>query len=132
MKSFSFSEQTFVLTIRFLAHLFSVLLIVVVILLTLGETFPGSSDATSREFLLTISLIIMLVGLFTAWKWEGIGGSLIILGFLLFLILNSVFSDFLQLGFFFLLFPLTGILFLLCCLREKNKNEVESKFHKLG
>jgi len=132
MKPFSFSEQTFVLTIRFLAHLFSVLLIVVVILLTLGETFPGSSDATSREFLLTISLIIMLVGLFTAWKWEGIGGSLIILGFLLFLILNSVFSDFLQLGFFFLLFPLTGILFLFCCLREKNRNEVESKFHKLG
>jgi len=129
MKPFSFSEQTFVLTIRFLAHLFSVLLIVVVILLTLGETFPGSSDATSREFLLTISLIIMLVGLFAAWKWEGIGGSLIILGFLLFLILNSVFSDFLKLGFFFLLFPLTGILFLLCCLREKNKNEVESKFH---
>lgn len=128
MKPFSFSEQTFVSTIRYLAHLFSVLLIVVVILLTLGETFPGSSDATSRELLLTFSLIIMLVGLFAAWKWEGIGGSLIILGFLFFLIFNSVFSDFLRLGFFFLLFPLTGILFLLCCLREKNKNEVESKF----
>ena len=132
MKSFSFSEQTFVSTVRFLAHLFSVLLIVVVILLALGETFPGSTNSTSREILLTLSLLITLVGLFAAWKWEGVGGSLIILGFLLFLIFNSVFSDFLQLGFFFLLFPLTGILFLFCCLREKNKNEIGSKFHKLG
>lgn len=129
MKPFSFSEQTFVSTVRFLAHLFSVLLIVVVILLTLGETFPGSTNSTIREILLTLSLLTTLVGLFAAWKWEGIGGSLIILGFLFFLIFNSVFSDFLQLGFFFLLFPLTGILFLFCCLREKNRNEVESKFH---
>ena len=129
MKTFSFSEQSFVSTIRFLAHLLSVLLIFVVVLLALGETFPGTSNAISREVLLTISLLIMLVGLFAAWKWEGIGGSLIILGFLLFLILNSVFSDFLKLGFFFLLFPLTGILFLFCCLREKNKNEINSKLH---
>ena len=129
MRHFSFSEQTFVSTIRFLAHLFSVLLIFVVILLAFGETFPGSTGATSRELLLTFSLLIVLAGLFAAWKWEGIGGSLIILGFLLFLIINSIFSDFLQLGFFFLLFPLTGILFLFCCLREKNKNEINSKLH---
>jgi len=124
MKTFSFSEQSFVSTIRFLAHLLSVLLIFVVVLLALGETFPGTSNAISREVLLTISLLIMLVGLFAAWKWEGIGGSLIILGFLLFLILNSVFSDFLKLGFFFFLYPLTGILFLFCCLREKNKKGI--------
>lgn len=124
MKTFSLSEQSVVSTIRFFAHLFSVLLIFVVILLALGETFPGSSNAISREILLTTSLIIMLVGLFVAWKWEGIGGSLIILGFLLFLIINSIFSDFLKLGFFFLLFPLTGILFLFCCLRERNKKGI--------
>ena len=129
MRSFSFSEQTFVSTIRFLAHLFSVLLTFVVILLAFGETFPGSSGATIRELLLTFTLLIVLAGLFAAWKWEGIGGSLIILGFLLFLIINSVFSNFLQLGFFFLLFPLTGILFLFCCLRERNKNEIDSKIH---
>lgn len=129
MRPFNFSEQTFVSIIRFFAHLFSVLLIFVVILLTIGETFPNLSNITSRELLLTFSLLIMLIGLFAAWKWEGIGGGLIILGFLLFLIINSLFSDFLKLGFLFLLFPITGILFLFCCLREKNKKEIESKFH---
>lgn len=123
MKAISFSDQKFISTMRFVAHLFSVLLIFVVVLLTFGETFPSSSSFASREVLLTISLFTILVGLFSAWKWEGIGGTIILLGFLLFLIINSIFSDFLKLGFFFLLFPLTGLLFLFCCFGEKNTNE---------
>jgi len=124
MKSFSFSAQKFISSTRFLAHLFSVLLIFVVVLLTLGETFPNSSSNISRELLLSFSLLTMLVGLLAAWKWEGIGGSLIILGFILLLAFNSLFSDFLHLGFFFLLFPLTGILFLFCCLGERNRKGI--------
>ena len=124
MKFFSFSEHKFISHTRFIAHLFSVLLIFVVVLLTFGEVFPNISNNLNRELLLSVSLLIMLVGLLTAWKYEGIGGSLIILGFFLFLILNSLFSDFLHLGFFFLLFPLTGILFLFCCLGEKNRKGI--------
>ncbi len=121
MKSFSFSAQKFISSTRFLAHLFSVLLIFVVVLLTIGETFPNSSNNISRELLLSFSLLTMLVGLLAAWKWEGIGGSLIISGFLLFLILNSVFSDFLHLGFSFCFFLLLESYFYSAVLEKKTK-----------
>lgn len=124
MKLISFSDQKFISIIRFLAHLFSVLLIFTVILLTFGETFPSSSNFSTREILFTFTLLIILFGLFAAWKWEGIGGTVILLGYILFLIINSVFSDFLNLGFYFLLFPLTGILYLFCCFGEKNTKEI--------
>ena len=100
MKLLKFSEKTIISTIRYLAHLFSVLLIFVVVLLALGEGFPSPSDLTSSGLMLTLSLLVMLAGLLSSWKWEGIGGTLIILGFLLFFIINSVSSGSLRLGFF--------------------------------
>jgi len=127
MKSLKFSRTTFIPTVRYMAHLFSILLIFVVILLALGETFPNSFNLTNREFLLTLSLFVILAGLFSAWKWEGIGGTLIIIGFLAFIIINSIFSNYLKLGIFFLLFPLTGILFLACCLGEKKYKQKSFK-----
>jgi len=119
MKQFSFSEKSILSSIRFFAHLFTVLLIFVVVLLAIGESFPGPSSLTTNELILTASLLVMLTGLIAAWKWEGIGGSLIIIGFLMFFILNSVTSNSLNLGMFFLLFPLTGLLYLFCCWRER-------------
>lgn len=119
MKAIRFSQKSLLSSLRFLAHLFSVLLIFVVVLLVLGESFPRLSNATVNELLLTLSLLVLLIGLFAAWKWEGIGGTLIILGFLLFFILNSASSDQLKLGIFFLLFPLTGLLYLFCCWKER-------------
>ena len=126
MKAFSFSEKTILSSLRFLAHLFSVLLIFVVVLLVLGERFPSLSKPSANELLLTVSLLVLLIGLFAAWKWEGIGGTLIILGFLLFFIMNSASSGPLKLGIFFLLFPFTGLLYLFCCWRER-KPKVISK-----
>ncbi|MBU0473672.1 MAG: hypothetical protein KKF62_05870 [Bacteroidetes bacterium] len=129
MKPLKFSRKAFIPTVRYLAHLFSILLIFVVILLALGETFPNSFNLTSREFLLTTSLFVILAGLFSAWKWEGIGGALIIVGFLVFIIINAIFSDYLKLGIFFLLFPLTGLLYLVCCFSEsKPKHRILKKF----
>lgn len=125
MKRLKFSKRTFIATMRYLAHLFNILLIFAVILLALGETFPNSFNLASREFLLTSSLLVILAGLFSAWKWEGIGGILIIVGFLVFIIINSIFSDYLKLGISFLLFPLTGLLFLVCCFGEsKSKHKI--------
>ncbi|MDA3860186.1 MAG: hypothetical protein PF445_03080, partial [Melioribacteraceae bacterium] len=80
MKAFSLSVQSFISSTRFLAHLFSVLLIFAVILLAFGETLQNTEKVSSREILLTLSLLITLGGLFAAWKWEGIGGTLIISG----------------------------------------------------
>ncbi|MDX1699122.1 MAG: hypothetical protein R3250_00830, partial [Melioribacteraceae bacterium] len=109
-------------TLRFFAHLFSVLLIFVVLLLAIGEDFLKLTNLDVMEVLLSLSLLTMLVGLLSAWKWEGIGGILIIAGFALFFLANSYYAKELRLGFFFLLFPLTGLLYLFCCWRDNKGN----------
>jgi integral membrane sensor domain MASE1 len=125
MKELKFSEKSLIFILRYIAHLFSVLLLFVVFLFVIGEGFPSSTKFTTEEVLLTLSFIIMLIGLLSAWKWELFGGLLIILGFATFFIVNSIFSKNINLGFIFYLFPLTGFLYLFCCLRERNLENPE-------
>ncbi|MCB0729462.1 MAG: hypothetical protein KDC52_01120 [Ignavibacteriae bacterium] len=114
-----FSEIKVISFLRYIAHLFSILLIFVVLLLALGENFKSIEKLTLQELLLISSFIIMFVGLLSAWKWEFFGGLLIIIGFAMFYIVNSLYAKNLNLGFFFVLFPLTGLIFIFCCWREK-------------
>lgn len=123
MKLISLSEKSILTGFRFFAHLFSVLLIFVVVLLAMGEDFLKFTNIDVVELLLSLSLLTMLVGLLSAWKWEGWGGILIIVGFGLFFLANSYYSNELRLGFIFMLFPLTGLLFLFCCWRD-NKGKI--------
>ena len=119
MKLFNFFELNIISTFRFVARLFSVLLVLVILSLAIGEGFPSPANLTTTELLLTISLIIMLTGLLLAWKWEFIGGIIIIIGFLVFFIINSVHSGYLRLGYFFIVFPITGLLYLFCGWKRK-------------
>lgn len=70
MKSLMFSEIKVISFLRYIAHLFSILLIFVVLLLALGENFKSIEKLTLQELLLISSFIIMFVGLLSAWKWE--------------------------------------------------------------
>ncbi len=119
MKSLNISSSSLLSVIRYIARLFSILLIVLVVMLSIGEGLPNPVTLSSVELLLFASLLIMLVGLVLSWQKEDTGGIITILGFILFFIVNSVSSGSLRLGFFFLLFPLTGILFVLCCRIDK-------------
>lgn len=119
MKLFNISKTKIISTLRFFARLLNLLLILVVALMAIGEGFPSLSKLTTNELLLTISLVIMLIGLLSAWKWELLGGILILVGFLAFFLVNSFSSGYLRLGYFFVLFPLTGVLFLICYKLEK-------------
>ncbi|MEE9430890.1 MAG: hypothetical protein V3V16_07625 [Melioribacteraceae bacterium] len=119
MKSLNISANNLLSVIRYIARLFSILLIVLIVTLSIGEGLPNPVTLSTAEILLFVSLLIMLVGLVLSWQREHVGGLLIILGFILFFIVNSVSSGSLRLGFFFLLFPLTGILFVLCCRIDK-------------
>lgn len=119
MSKLSITEKSIISSLRYTARLFSILLIFIVISLTIGEAFPHPFQLSAKELLFTVALLVMLAGLLLAWKWEGIGGSLIIAGFLIFVISNSIISKSLNLGVFLLIFPLTGILYLICCWREK-------------
>jgi hypothetical protein len=57
-------------------------------ILAIGEGGPNPLQVSLRENLLGSALLAMLIGQIVAWKWEGIGGLLILGGFALFAIVN--------------------------------------------
>lgn len=103
-----------VLAVRWLARLISIMLLALVIMLAFGEGFPSPFSLTSLEFVLFAALIIMLAGFLVAWKNEGLGGILILIGFLIFFITNYAGSNSFNLGIFFILFPVSGAMFVFC------------------
>ncbi len=68
---------------------------------------------TFRESLMMAAFIIVFVGLILAWKWERLGGWMIIGGMAAFYILDFAFSGDFPSGPFFLIIAFPGILFLI-------------------
>ena len=69
---------------------------------------------TLRETLMMAAFMIVWLGLIMGWKWEKLGGFLIIAGMLVFYIFDYLFSGSFPRGPTFLLIALPGFLFLIC------------------
>lgn len=95
---------------RWTARTVGIPLFVLLVLLTLGDGLPNPLTASRRENLFGIVILMMLFGLVLAWKWEGIGGLLILGGLALFAAANEPFL-------FQIVFTpwlVTGLLYLAC------------------
>ncbi len=104
------AEPWVVVTSRWTARAISVPLFGLLVLLTLGDGVPNPLTASPRERLFVAVALTMLVGLILAWRWEGVGGLLILGGLVLFaaadeaFLLNIVVTPWL----------VTGLLYLVC------------------
>ena len=103
--------QSRVLTaLRWLARVVGTLLLLVIAQIAVGEGVPNPFHGSLAENLLTLAFVAMIVGQIVAWKWEGIGGGLIVGSYVLFVVVNHgipfniVFGPWL----------LTGLLYLFC------------------
>jgi hypothetical protein len=105
--------------VRWFARILGSLVLLFVLLMVIGEGLfmeppPGSSGKLkTRDIPLMAGMITMLVGIVVAWFREGIGGLLMIGGFIPFLVdeLKS------EKGFdvwFLIIFPIIGLLHLFC------------------
>ncbi|MGO9109709.1 MAG: hypothetical protein ACLP9L_10785 [Thermoguttaceae bacterium] len=107
-------ERQIVFVARWTARIIGTLLLVLIAIFVIGEGVPNPSILSHRENLLTVAMLTMIVGQIAAWKWEGIGGVLILSSYFLFAIMNHgipfniVFGPWL----------LTGLLFLGCAWME--------------
>jgi hypothetical protein len=74
-------EERLVKMVRWIARLGGSLLLLLVVVIALGEGLPNFLKLTPPELVLQVALLGMMLGIITAWKWEGIGGSLVLAGF---------------------------------------------------
>jgi hypothetical protein len=101
--------------VRWIARAWGSLLALMVLVFTAGEGLPSPARLTAPERLMFVALAIMVFGLIAAWKWEGFGGVLILIGYGLFavadrrVLVRGLFS----------LFPIAGLLFLFCWWRSR-------------
>ncbi len=104
------AEHWVVVVSRWTARTIGIPLFGLLVLLTVGDGVPNPLTASLRENLFGTVVLTMLFGLVLAWKWEGIGGLLILGGLVLFataieaFLLNIVFTPWL----------VTGLLYLVC------------------
>lgn len=81
---------------------------------------------TLRETLMMAAFVITWLGLILGWKWEKLGGFLIIAAMLVFYLFDFLFSGSFPRGPIFLLIALPGFLFLICGY-YKNSTEEDSQ-----
>ncbi len=98
-------------TLRLLTKLLATGLAMLILAMAIGEGGPPNPFA--QPFDVAVELFAMLViclGLIIAWRWELVGGAMILLGTLVFHIVEGT----LWFNWVFGLFALTGLLFVAC------------------
>jgi hypothetical protein len=87
-------ERTILTVAKWTARILGFLVLASIVFIAIGEAGPnllhGSNPlhGSLRENLLGLGLLTMMVGIVVGWKWEGIGGLLILGGFVFFAIVN--------------------------------------------
>jgi hypothetical protein len=98
-------------TARWTARVVGTPILALILALAIGDgVHPVRMFESLRVGLLTVTMLTMIVGQIAAWKWEGIGGGLILGNYVLFAVVNRSIS----LNIVFGPWLLTGLLYLGC------------------
>ena len=107
--------------IRWTARILSALIIAFHVLSFLGDRLP--SNLPTRDVVNLILWGIVMLGLIIAWKWEGIGGLVIILVSVVQYVIDPVLLSMWA----FWIAPFTGVLFLISWVKNRRKAEPTPK-----
>jgi len=114
--------------IRWIARVWAALMAAFILFMTIGEAalegFGPIFHLAFWESLMVGAFSIVFTGLILAWKWERLGGWLIIGGMAAFYLLNLIFSGDFPRGPFFVIIALPGILFLISYYTRKKAETV--------
>ena len=106
------SKNTVILTLRSLratARFLGSILFLMISMFAIGEGIPNPFSLALNEAISFFSFVVMLTGLIVAWRLEGIGGMVVLLGYLVFVLINPFSLS----GGVIAIFPLTGALFVI-------------------
>jgi hypothetical protein len=99
--------------IRWIARILGTLMALFAVVMGVGEGLPRPSELTPNEQMMWAGLIVMMIGVLAAWKWEVAGAFLILAGFVVKWVAAGQYPATL-----FGLFPLAGFLYLIAWMLE--------------
>lgn len=100
-------------TARIWASLMAAMIAVIFIGYAVDEGIGPFFNIALRESLMMVAFVTTWFGLILGWKWERLGGILIICGMATFYIFDFAFSGSFPTGPFFLLIAFPGVLYIL-------------------
>ena len=95
---------------RWTARVVGTVILALIVTIAVGEGLPNPLNQPLVVNLLSVAMLAMVVGLAVAWKWEGVGGILILGGWAFFAIVNHG----LKLNVVFVPMLAVGLLYLGC------------------
>lgn len=108
--------------IRWIARVWAALMAGLIVFIFIGDAISDGIDPifhlTLRESLMMVAFLVTWLGLVLGWKWERLGGSLVVCGMAAFYLLDFGFSGSFPRGPMFLIISLPGVLFLLSSLGQ--------------
>ena len=107
-------RRTLTVLIRWLARLWSVASIGLILAFLVGEGFHPSQIRPSEWLGLAFFPVGITVGMVFAWWKEGLGGTITVASLAAFYVLHAATSGAMPRGLAFLTFAMPGFLFLLC------------------
>ncbi len=93
---------------RWIACVVGTAILALIVAFAVGEGLPNPFNQPLDVTLLSVAMLAMVVGFAVAWKWEGVGGILVLSGLAFFAIvnhgvnLNVVFGPMLVVGLLYL------------------------------
>ena len=108
------NERLVVAGLRWTARAIGIALLILIVALAIGEGVPNPLAMSLQENLIGLALLTMTVGLLAGWKWEGIGGLLIVGGFAVFAVVNHPF----RVNAVMVMWVVIGLMYLACWWRS--------------
>jgi hypothetical protein len=109
--------------VRWIARIGATLMAGMILIIFIGEGisegFGPLLQMSLREMAMMVVFIIVFLGLIIGWKWEILGGSMIIGGMAAFYLLDYLFSGTFPGGPFLLVIVLPGLLYVYSGLQNK-------------
>jgi len=113
--------------LRWIARVWAALMTALIMFIFIGDALADGIgpifNLTVREILMMVAFLTVFVGLILAWKWERLGGWLIVGGMVAFYIIDFVSSGTFPRGGTFLMIALPGILYLVLAYTGYQKNQ---------
>ena len=109
-------------SLRWFARFWALAFAVLILGLAIGEGF-NPAKLKARELILTVPFAATWLGLLLGWKWEGLGGTLVVAGITAFCLLHFGLTGFGRFpGWAFWVIAVPGLLYLVSwfCRREKS------------
>ena len=115
MNASSFPSKAMIVALSWLARLLALAVAGLILAIFIGEGFHPAKLKT-RDWILMVPFFVTWLGLVTGWRWEGLGGSLVVAGMAAFYLIHFVQTGFGQFprGWAFPMIAVPGVLFLAC------------------